>query len=30
MDVVDKIENAKTGAADIPLEPIVVESITVK
>lgn len=30
MDVVDKIENTKTGAADIPLEPIVVESITVK
>lgn len=29
MEVVDKIENAKTGAGDLPVEAVVVESISV-
>lgn len=29
MDVVDKIENTKTGTGDLPVEPIVVESVSV-
>ena len=29
MDVVDEIANVKTNSADVPLEPVIIESITV-